>query len=619
MNSYIGKMLFVDLSTGKTEVRELTEELVRAFPGGNALGARILYEEMPANTPVFAPESMVGFVCGALNSTGGFMTNRYMVVSKSPVTGGWNDANSGGSFGPALRGAGYDALFVKGKAEKPVYIFIDNGAVEVRSAEQYWGMKITDFEKAVKEELGKKVCCATIGVAGEQMHGTAAVMNDGHRAAGRGGTGAVMGSKNLKSVVVCGNQKVTVADKARMIEINKEIIDWQHNGPVKDVHFAFDNWGTGASYEGSIYSGDVGMKNWAGSDKDCSDAVKTAPSAQEMDKRFKKKKYACLGCPVGCGAVYDLTREGGESDDAGRPEYETTGAFGAQLLNGDSFAINTCNNWCNEYGLDTISVGGTIAWAMECYDKGILTKEELDGIDLSWGNAEAIVALCGKICRSEGVGAILAEGSRAAAKHFGKGEECLVVAGGIEFPMHDARLAPPLARTYKFDPTPGRHVKGGVGPTSGGRPDEFKNNPEAFLAEDVAGTAGNEMLQAGGFCVFTDWGYRPGAMLDYFNAATGFDFTPEEFHTAGMRSFMMRHAFNLREGFRREDTTISDRMVGKPPLTEGPLAGVTMDVEKMGDNFYAAIGCDAHGVPAKATLEALGGMEAVIRDLYPEA
>ena len=620
MNSYIGKILFVDLSTGETEVRTLSPETVRAFPGGAALGAKILYDEMPAHTPVFAPESMIGFVCGALNGSGALMSCRYAVVSKSPVTDGWNDANSGGTFGPKLREAGYDALFVRGKAEKPVYILIDDGKVEIRSAEKYWGTTTTmQFEKALAEELGKKVTAASISTGGEQLHRMAAVMNDAHRAAGRGGSGAVMGSKNLKAVVVCGGSRVTAYDKDAVLAFNKEAVDWQMNGPVKPVGESFRAWGTGGLYEPSMYTGDAGIRNWAGSVVECDEDLIKKPTSEYMDKRYKKKKFACYQCSVGCGAIYDLTVDGYDEPHAGRPEYETTGVFGSMLMNSDVLSINICNTLCNEHGYDTISVGGTVAWAMECYDKGILTKEDLDGIELSWGNAEAIVAITEKICKSEGVGKILAEGSEHAAKTFGKGQECLVVAGGMELPMHDARYGPGLARTYKFDPAPGRHVKGGVGPLVGSRPDEFKHNPDAFLAEDIQGTIDTEMKSNCGYCDFTGWAYRPGLMLDYLNAATGFGFDQEEFNRCGLRSFMIRHAFNLREGMRREDTYISDRMLGIPPLKEGPLAGVTLDVEKMGDNFFGALKCDEHGVPSKEYLEELGHLEAVIADLYPEA
>ena len=617
MHPYIGKILFVNLSTGETEVRPLSEETVRAFPGGAALGAKILYDEMPANTPVFAEESIVGFVCGALNGSGALMSCRYTVVSKSPVTNGWNDANSGGTFGPKLREAGYDAVFVKGKAEKPVYIYIENGNVEIRSAEKYWKKTTTvQFEKAVEEELGKKITAASISIGGEKLHHMAAVMNDGHRAAGRGGSGAVMGSKKLTAVVVCGNNKPVAYDKNTVLALNKEAVDWQMNGPVKPVGEMFRNQGTNGAYESSIYTGDIGIKNWAGSHFDCSEAVTKEPSAQEMDKRFKTRKYACHLCSVGCGAIYDLTREGYNEAHAGRPEYETAGEFGSLLLNSDAMSVNICNTLCNEYGFDTISVGGTVAWAMECYDKGILSKEELDGIELDWGNSDAIVKITEKICKSEGVGEILANGSAYAARYFGKGQECLVVAGDIEIPQHDARYGPSLARTYKFDPTPGRHVKGGCGGTVGARPDEFKHNPSALLAEDVQGTIDTEMRSACGYCIFTDWAYRPGMLRDYLNAASGFNFDQEEFNRTGIRSFMIRHAFNLREGFRRKDTTISDRMIGVPPLKEGPLAGVVVKVEEMGDNFFNAIGCDMESVPYKETLEKLGSMENVIADLY---
>ncbi len=617
MYPYVGKILFINLSTGETEVRPLSEETVRAFPGGAALGAKILYDEMPANTPVFSEDSMVGFVCGALNGSGALMSCRYTVVSKSPVTNGWNDANSGGTFGPKLREAGYDAVFVKGKAKKPVYILIDNGNVEIRSAEKYWKKTTTvQFEKAVEEEIGKKITAASISIGGEKLHHMAAVMNDGHRAAGRGGSGAVMGSKNLKAVVVCGSNKTGAFDKNAVLALNKEAVDWQMNGPVKPVGDMFRNQGTNGAYESSIYTGDIGIKNWSGSHFDCNEAVTKEPSAQEMDKRFKTRKYACHLCSVGCGAIYDLTREGYNDAHAGRPEYETAGEFGSLLLNSDAMSVNICNTLCNEYGFDTISVGGTVAWAMECYDKGILSKDELDGIELDWGNSDAIVKITEKICKSEGVGEILANGSAYAARHFGKGQECLVVAGDIEIPQHDARYGPSLARTYKFDPTPGRHVKGGCGGTVGARPDEFKHNPSALLAEDVQGTIDTEMRSACGYCIFTDWAYRPGMLLDYLNAASGFNFDQEEFNRTGLRSFMIRHAFNLREGFRRKDTSISDRMIGVPPLKEGPLAGVVVKVEEMGDNFFNAIGCDMDSVPYKETLEKLGSMEKVIADLY---
>ncbi|NLA86772.1 MAG: aldehyde ferredoxin oxidoreductase, partial [Clostridiales bacterium] len=464
MFGYTGKLLFVDLTTGKTEVRALDEATAKNFIGGPSLGAKILYDEMPANAEPFSEESMVGFVSGPVNGTGAFLGGRYTVVSKSPVTGGWNDANSGGHFGPLMKKSGFDGVFVKGISEKPVYIFVDNGKAELRDATALWGKTTSETERLIKEELeDSRVGIALIGPAGENLSNMAAVMNDTHRAAGRGGTGAVMGSKKLKALVVRGDFKVEAKDREAVMALNKETIKWEREGPVAPVYNMFTNHGTGGSYESSIYAGDASVKNWAGSPLDMTEEQIKPVTAQEMDARFKRKKYACNACSIGCGAIYSVEDGKWSLEETSRPEYETQGMFGSQLLNSSAEAVSMCNWLCNEYGFDTISMGGTIAWAMENCSNGVFSKEELDGIDLKWGNAEAIVQMTERICRHEGVGKILSKGSLGAAEHFGKGFEALVVAAGIEIPQHDPRFAPGLARTYKYDPTPGRHVKGGLG------------------------------------------------------------------------------------------------------------------------------------------------------------
>ena len=622
MFCYAGKLLFVNLSTGEMETRPLPEALARQFLGGPGLGARILYEEMPAHVGVFDEESMLGFVCGALNNSGGFMTCRYTVVSKSPVTGGWNDANSGGTFGPALRRAGFDGVFFRGISPKPVYLYIEDGKPELRDASAYWGKLTTsELEDALARDIGKKLSVASIGLAGEQKKFTACVMNDRHRAAGRGGSGAVMGSKRLKAVVISGNgpEVPEIADKPTLLELNRKVIDWQKNGPVKPVGEIFTKWGTGGAYESSVLTGDASVRNWSGSVLDLPEEEVQKLTSDAMDQRYKVKKFACFQCPVGCGAVYQLKEEGYEVEDTGRSEYETSGGFGSMVGCSDPLTVNLCNTWCNEYGLDTIAASGTVAWAVECCEAGTLTADDLDGIELHWGDYMGVRAITEKLCKCSGVGAILADGSRRASEVLGKGAQQVVTANGIELPQHDSRLAPPLARTYKYDPTPGRHVKGGVGPLSGGQPPEYKNNPDAFADDDVTGTSASELRNAGGFCVFTDWGMYPGGLEEFLNAGTGFGFTPEDYRQIGLRNFMIRHAFNLREGFRRADAHLSDRMLGIPPLKEGPLAGVTVDVEKMADNFFSRMGCDADGVPSRETLEKMGGLECVVADLYGDA
>ena len=615
MNGYNGKLLFIDLGSQKIEERPLDEAVARNFLGGAALGAKVLYDEMPAKTPWDAPESMIGFVAAPSNETGTLIGGRYMFVSKSPVTNGWNDANSGGVFGPTLKKAGYDAVFVKGISPKPVYIFIDEGKVSFHDASALWGKDktVTEVEAAIFAELGDdKVCIAQVGAAGERKSMLAAVMNDGHRAAARGGGGAVMGSKNLKALVVRGSKKFPVVDRDAQLAVHKEIADWQKDGPTAGLVGAFKEIGTTVFYEGGVLTGDASVKNWLGSAVDVTEEETKAPMGQEQ---YKTKKYACSTCSIGCGAIMDYPGIGYKHTS--RPEYETMGMFGSMLLNSDPFVINRCNALCNEYGLDTISVGGTVAWAMECFSDGTLSKADLDGIELSWGNKDAIMELTEKICKGEGVGAILQHGSRFAANQLGKGSHALVTASGIELPQHDSRWAPGLARTYQYDPTPGRHVKGGLGPPSGHAPPEVKYNLDDKAAPDVDGVIFGEILNSGGFCQFTDFAFSPGAHIGLINAVTGFNFSEEDRRKLGLRLFIIRHAFNLREGFRRKDWTLSDRMIGNPPLKEGPLTGITIDAKKLADNFFEQIGFDQDSVPLKKTLEEIGGLENVIKDLYP--
>ncbi len=619
MNGYAGKVVIADLSDKTIEIRDLEPKWARDFLGGSALGARYLYELMPANTPVFAPESVVGFVSGPANSTKAFMGGRFSVVSKSPVTGGWNDASGGGKFGPYMRRAGFDAVFVKGISESPVYILLDNGKAEIRDASHLWGKSTSETDAAIKEELGdKNISTALIGQGGEHLSNMAGVIGDCHRAAARGGTGAVIGSKMLKGVACRGEQDVPVSDMTEIVNINKEWNDHAKGRGAVPVG-KFRVTGTTSDYDSSVYLSDAGIKNWYGTPDDLTEEEVQNLMGVVMDPKYKTGKQGCHACPVQCGAYYHVKNE--EYDiHTSRPEYETLGSFGSMLLCGDSDTVNICNWYCNEYGYDTISFGGTLAWLMECYNKGIFTQDELDGIDLKWGNGDAIIAMTKRICDYEGVGIPLNGASRAAADHFGKGHECLTTASGIEFPMHGSRYNPGLARTYQYDPTPGRHVKGGLGVPYGHQPPEVKYDYSNTGERDKAGLEEWEFNNLSGFCSFAGFLLGPDVKYRYMDAATGYGFTPEDWTKLGLRAFTIRDAFNLREGMRRKDYTISGRLVGKPAMESGPLAGITVDNELMADNFFEALGWDVEtGVPSKAFLEEIGGLECVIKDLYKEA
>ena len=623
IRGYVGKYVLVDLTTRQSETRVFEKDVLKNFVGGPSLGAKIMYDEMPAKTPWNSEKSVIGFVSGPTNGTGPLLGGRYTVVSKSPVTNMWNDANSGGHFGPILRKSGYDAVFVKGISEKPVYVFIDNGRVSFHDATHLWGMTTEETEHAIREELGDaKVGIALIGPAGERKSYMAAIMNDTHRAAGRGGSGAVMGSKNFKALVCRGSVGIEVHGRDTVVALNKEVVEWEKNGPLADTMVKlFSNHGTGGLYEGSVISGDAGVKNWGGLSSDLTEDQIKACSSQEMDKRYKRKKYICHTCPIGCGAIYEIKDGKYPLKETGRPEYETDAMFGCALGAGDPEVVNWCNHLCNEYGFDTISFGATLAWAMECYSNGLFTPEEMGGIDLKWGDTDAIVKMTESICKADTeMGRILALGSQAAAEHYNRGFEYLVNAGRIEAPQHDPRHAPGLSRTYQYDPTPGRHVKGGQGFTVAAHlPPEVKYNFDApeNAQRDVAGVVETEITNMAGFCMLSDVGIPPGVKTKFLTAVTGFDYEGDEETRLGLRSYTIRHALNLREGMNRETNKIAGRIVGKPATTAGPHEGITIDNEKLADHFFKAMDWDLKTlIPSRAALEKLGGLEKVIADLY---
>jgi aldehyde:ferredoxin oxidoreductase len=518
-----------------------------------------------------------------------------------------------------MRKAGFDAIFVKGISEGPVYILLRDGTVEFRDASHLWGKTVSEADEAIKRELGDtRVSTALIGPGGERLSNMAAVITDRFRAAARGGPGAVVGSKKLKGIVAGGTLAVPVYDDAQLVAINREWND-HVNGRGAIPVGKFKVTGTSSDYDSSVFMSDPGIKNWLGApDELTEDEIKNLTGAV-MDPKYKTGKSGCNACPVQCGAEYHVKND--TYDICGsRPEYESLGTFGSLLLNGDSDTAVICNWYCNEYGYDVLSFGGTLAWCMECYEKGVLTRDELDGIDLKWGDKEAILALTKRSCDFEGVGVALNRASRGAADYFGKGHECLAVASGIEIPMHGSRYNPGLARTYQYDPTPGRHVKGGLGVPYGHQPPEVKYDYSDTGERDKAGLEEWEFNNLSGFCSFGGFLLGPGVKYRYANAVTGFGFTPEDWPTLGLRAFTIRNAFNLREGYRRKDFQISGRLVGKPPMEKGPLMGITVDNERMADSFYKALGWDVEtGVPSREFLEEIGGLDCVIDDLYGDA
>jgi aldehyde:ferredoxin oxidoreductase len=611
MYGYYGKMLIINLSDNSTEEKEISEEILKHFIGGHALGARLLFNEMPAKTDVFAEESALGFITGPLNDARTMFGGRYTVVSKCPATGGFNDANSGGFFAPALKRTGYDAIFFKGISKTPVYVFLDNGEVSFHDATHLWGLTTTQTEAALTKEISGKFNAALIGPAGEGLSHMSGVMNDGHRSAARGGSGAVMGSKKLKAFAVRGSEKVEIYNRDGVSEINKLVKEGIEDGAMCGGAEMMSDYGTGFMFPMCVSNDDAGIKNWRGSCVgDYSDEEAEFVSPYELDD-YKEKQYGCVQCPLRCGAIYKVEHQKWPLEHTGRPEYETSSAFGSNLLNKDGVSVLKCNDLCNEYGFDTISAGGTVAWAMDCYNNGILTKEELDGIDLAWGNADAIVELMEKIAKNEGCGKMLFNGSKAAAEAYGKGFERLAVASGIEIGHHNPRLGPGLARTFQYDPTPGRHCKGGYSISTPMPTDKTTG----FL--DMLGIIENEMFNLSGVCQLNSFASVHDLADKYINAITGLNFQKYDFHFLGRRSFTIRHLFNVREGIRREDCTVSDIIYKSDEGMTGKAADLIVDNERLADNLFNALGWDVNAIPSYESLKLLGGMDDILEE-FPD-
>jgi aldehyde:ferredoxin oxidoreductase len=589
---YMGRILFVDLSSGKITEEMPDESFYRDFIGGYGTGSRILYSRQRGGVDPLGPDNIIGFTTGPLTGVRGLFNSRFTVVSKSPLTGGWGDANCGGYFGPYLKLSGYDAVFLTGISPTPIYLFIKDGRAELRDAGPLWGKDSRQTEEILKSDLGKDIAVSCIGPAGERLSLISCIMHDIGCAAARSGMGAVMGSKKLKAVVATGTSEVPVPDRDRITQVSQEFIGHLSG----DYYERFKRWGTCGDNTNATTNGDSPIKNWAGV------GVTDFPDAEVIGGdaviALQEHKHGCLWCPVRCKGIM---KEGTSYKyEAGglKPEYETFGAFGMLLLNNHLESIIKANDICNRYGLDTISAGAAIAFAIECYENGIITKADTGGIELAWGKHEAIVSMTENLAKREGFGDVLADGVKRASERIGNGSERFAIhAGGQELPMHDPKFMPLFAPFYECDAAPGRHTSGAADP---------------MFAKII------RVVNASGMCLL-QWTAAQFGFLDKLVAAsTGWDFGMPQILEAGERISHIRQAFTVREGLKPDDFKISiGRVIGNPPLTEGPTANVTVDAEDLRCAFFKGMDWDLEtGRPNKERLEALG-LTDVASDLWP--
>jgi aldehyde:ferredoxin oxidoreductase len=617
---YAGRFLNVDLSTGELKDEAPDIRLLRDYIGGYGVAARLLFERQRAGVDPLGPENTLAILTGPLTGTPAPTGTRWVVAAKSPLTQTWGDANGSGSFGPTLKFAGYDGVFFTGIARSPVYLCIENGKPELCDAGHLWGQDTYEIENWIKAEFGKSAEGICIGPAGEKLSLISAIITQKGRAAGRSGLGAVMGSKRLKAVVVKGEQPIPLADAEAVKTLGRK-----YNRQITEGT-GFSNFyrdtGTPGYIEVGVKVADSPTRNWGG--------VGPRDYVPDVEKigfdaimRLGKKRRACWKCPIACWGEVE-TDYAGRQVSAHVPEYETASAFGSNLLNDDLPSIVTANELCNRLGLDTISAGATIAFAIECYQNGLLTEANTNGMALTWGDSTTIINVLEKLAtREPGLGELLADGVKVAAEKIGpESKQFAIHAGGQELPMHDPRYEPALGVIYQIDATPGRHTQGcqylwpegmeidapGFGvdrDAQVGRGKALK--PVACLAH---------VMQASGICLFGYLSTRVEFLPELLTAVTGHYYTLADLLIVGERIANIRQAYNVREGYNPIAAPVSDRAYGIPPLGAGPTAGFTVDLQAMRVEYLDEMGWthDA-AAPTRDKLVELG-MEDVAEILW---
>ncbi|MHA1267112.1 MAG: aldehyde ferredoxin oxidoreductase family protein [Candidatus Helarchaeota archaeon] len=617
---YMGKIARINLSDGTVKIKALDEDFARNYLGGSGMGTRLLYDEVPAETDPLSEANKLFFFTGPFVGTPAPSSGRFMVVSKSPLTGMFGEANCGGNWGPKLKFAGFDGIIIEGKAQKPTYIWIHENQIELKDASAIWGKDTFEAEDFILQEINDpKAAFAGIGPAGEMMLKTAAIINDKGRAAGRCGLGAVMGSKNLKAIVCNGTQKVQVADMDAIKKINRSIMGKLNTNPLV---YSLKNYGTPWFLNTMWIMGDVPFKNWHWSAEDWGGNEHTDKIAGgTIRKTIKRKIYACYGCPIACGCHVEV-KEGPWAGITGhQPEYETLAFFGTSCLNDDLGSIVKCNDICNRYGLDTISVGSTVAFALDLYENGIITKEDV-GFELKWGDAEAIVKLTEMIAKAEGFGAILAQGTRAAAEKIGKGAiDYAVQNRGLEVPAHDPRAFVSMGLHYATTARGADHCSGFTAAADQGiifpalgvnyKTGRFDVEGKGVLTKTFQDVW--VLFNSLTICYFAGLGYGSRDLSLMAEAITGEKTTIEISIHRAARINALKRLYNYKCGIRPKDETLPKILM--TPLKTGSTAGVVPDLETMKQEYYEANHLTSEGIPTKEHLIELG-LEKEAQEFY---
>ena len=604
---YRGRILRIDLSNDRVWEQLLDEELCRKYIGGSGIGARFLYDMTDGDTDPLGPENPLIFMTGPFAGTPVPTSGRHHITAKSPLTGIYGEGDVGGSWGVGLKACGYDGIIIEGKSQKPVYILVQESGAGILDAGFLWGRDTYQTDEMLKGVHGNKTTVSCIGPAGEKQIKIAAVMHDGShaRAVGRTGLGAVMGSKKLKAVVVSGGSYIPVFQQERLKHSIRKIVP-----TIVEKTAGMKQFGTAAGTVGAEKIGDFPLKNWSGSVWDRVENI----SGQRMKDTILTRRYFCTGCVIGCGREVEVKKGPYAMKGAG-PEYETLGTLGGLCLVDDLEAIAYGGELCNRYGLDTISAGSAIAFAMELYEKGIIGTGDTDGLQLKWGSAGAMVEMIHQIGRGEGLGRLLGSGVREAARCIGgNAVDYAIHSKGLEFPAHDPRAFNSLALGYATSNRGACHLQGAsyffektaVMPELGipGPKDRFRVEEQGEFQKNCQDLMC--LMDSLKLCKFTLYGgLRTTHVREWLEYVVGWDMGLEELMTAGERIFNLKRMYNVKCGITRSDDTIPERML-KQPRTEGGAKGNLPPLDKMLDEYYTARGWDKNGVPLQATVGRLG-------------
>lgn len=619
MGGYAGKILEIDLESGKTGVVSIKEEDQIKFLGGSGLGAKIFFDSIDPNVDPLSPENPLIVMAGPVVGTRLPGTSRFAVCGKSPLTGIWGEGTCGGNFGPELKFAGWDGIIFKGVSSTPVYLSIDDDRVELREANDLWGMDNYTVIDLLKQRHGKErdPKVLSIGPAGENLVKFASICNDKGDFIGRTGMGALMGSKRLKAIVTKGSKEVKVSHPEEYHALRKSLINKSKDAVIAQSLRAM---GSDAGMDLGMMTGDVPIKNWMiGEDFELSANL----SGPTLTEKFLTRNHACSFCPIACKRVVKVDGGPYKTNEGPGPEYETCCSFGTLIMNSDLAGVIKANEWCNRYGMDTISCGATIAFAMEAFDKGLITKKDTDGIDLSWGNIAGATELLHKIAKKEGIGALLSDGTKNVAKRLGKGAEAFSVeVKGLEVPMHDPRGFHGMGLAYMMSIRGACHLmhislpveqgitvypevglqENYIGQTSEGKAEMVK------LCEDL-GLPCNSLL----ICFYVAWTLCPDDLTEMVRVTTGFDFTLRELLACGERTWLLKRGLGNMMGVSTQDDRLPPRIL--TPLKEGAAAGSVPDVEKLRREYYEIRGLDRDGKPKREVL-IKAGLEGLAEKLY---